>query len=299
MRGLGAPIVREPMTTAKTGSGVEYDPRALDAIELRFWRELWDSVPAAVAAEHGVELATIGRVQANTVRELGEVPMLNLLLGATEPGAVADGDLDAAIAWARERGVRATVPLTPGLSSSEDAAAALRAAGMEPGYGWMKFVRDAHLPRFSPPDDVEVVELTDPDAEPFGAIVAAGFGLPAWCADFFAALPGRPGWRCYVARVDGAAFATGATFLDGGIAELGIGATLATARLPARPAPPPHHRRRRRRHPPALRRDRRAGRGPAGRQLPEHPPRRLRAGLPLPQLGGESRQTDRLADILP
>jgi hypothetical protein len=230
MRGLGAPIVREPMTTAKTGSGVEYDPRALDAIELRFWRELWDSVPAAVAAEHGVELATIGRVQANTVRELGEVPMLNLLLGATEPGAVADGDLDAAIAWARERGVRATVPLTPGLSSSEDAAAALRAAGMEPGYGWMKFVRDAHLPRFSPPDDVEVVELTDPDAEPFGAIVAAGFGLPAWCADFFAALPGRPGWRCYVARVDGAAFATGATFLDGGIAELGIGATLEPAR---------------------------------------------------------------------
>ena len=34
-------------------------------------------------------------------------------------------------------------------------------------------------------------------------IAATGFGLPAWAAAFFAELPGREGWRCYVARVDG------------------------------------------------------------------------------------------------
>ena len=94
----------------------------------------------------------------------------------------------------------------------------------------MKFVRDAHSPRFSPPGDVEVVELTGSGDEPFAAIVAAGFGLPAWCAELFARLPGRPGWRCYVARVDGEAQATGAMLLDGGIAELGMAATLEPAR---------------------------------------------------------------------
>jgi hypothetical protein len=218
------------MASAKTENGVEYDPQALDMIEHSFWRELWESVPEAVAAEHGVELARFGPVQASVVGQLRQVRMLNLVLGATEPGAVAAGHLEAALAWTRERGASPYVPLTPGLLTSEDAEAALQAAGMAPGPGWMKFVRDTHLPRFSPPDDVEVVELSDPDEEPFGSIIAASFGVPAWAADFFANLPGRPGWRCYAARVDGAAYATGAMFLDGGIAEFGMGATLEPAR---------------------------------------------------------------------
>jgi hypothetical protein len=218
------------MATARTEDGVEYDPQALDTIEGRFWRELWESMPEAVATEHGVELARFGPVQANLVREPGHRGMLNLVLGATEPGAVAGGHLESALAWARERGASPYVPLTPGLPTSEDAEATLRAAGMAPGPGWMKFVRDAHLPRFSPPGDVEVVELTDPDEEPFGSIIAAGFEMPAWAADFFANLPGRPGWRCYAARVDGAAYATGAMFIANGIAEFGMGATLEPAR---------------------------------------------------------------------
>jgi hypothetical protein len=218
------------MASGETRSGVAYDPLSLDAIERRFWRELWESMPGPVAAEHGVGLASFGPVQASVLRELGHVRMLNLVLGATEPGAIAGDHLASALTWAREQGARPCVPLTPGLPTSEEAEATLRAAGMEPGPGWMKFVRGVHLPRFAPADDVEVVELTDPDEEPFGSIVAAGFGLPAWAAEFFAHLPGRPGWRCYVARVDGAAYASGAMHLDSGIAEFGMGATLEPAR---------------------------------------------------------------------
>jgi N-acetylglutamate synthase-like GNAT family acetyltransferase len=43
-------------------------------------------------------------------------------------------------------------------------------------------------------------------------------------------LPGRPGWRCYVAKVDGSAQAAAAMFLDGRLAELGMAATLEPAR---------------------------------------------------------------------
>lgn len=219
----------KPMT-AQTESGIPYDPLALDAIEHRFWRDAWESVPAAAAAEHGIELARFGPVQATIVGELGAVQMINLLLGAAEPGAVTGGQLGMAIEWAHERGVDPYVPVTPGLPTSGEAEDFLRGAGFEPGYGWMKFLRDAHPPRFSPPGDVEVVELTGSDEEPFAAIVAAGFGLPAWGAELFAGLPGRPGWRCYVARVDGEAQATGAMLLDRGIAEFGMAATLEPAR---------------------------------------------------------------------
>jgi hypothetical protein len=218
------------MPNLKTESGVAYDPLALDAIGRHFQRQVWESVPEAVAAEHGVELASFGPVQASVARDLGQLGRLNLVLGATEPGAVAGGHLAAALAWARERGVDPHVPLTPAVASSDDAEGMLRTEGMAPGPGWVKFVRDAHLPRFSPAAEVEVVELTEPGDEPFGAIVAAALGLPAWAADFYASLPGREGWRCYVAKLDGAAHAAGAMLLDGRLAELGIGATLEPAR---------------------------------------------------------------------
>jgi GNAT superfamily N-acetyltransferase len=94
----------------------------------------------------------------------------------------------------------------------------------------MKFVRDAHPPRFKVAEDVEVVELSSPGQEPFGMIAATGFGLPAWAAAFFADLPGREGWRCYAARIDGTAQACAAMLVDGAVAELGIAATLDPAR---------------------------------------------------------------------
>ena len=217
------------MASGETKSGYGFESGRLDRVERRFWREIWQSVPTEVASEHGIELAEFGPVQATVVSDLGEVPMLNLVLGAAEPGAVEGGELAAALAWAESKGVRPSVPVPPGGERTEAAESWLRARDYEPGYAWMKFVRDAHPPRFAAPD-VEVSELASGSDEPFGAIAAAGFGLPAWGAEFFAHLPGRPGWRCYVARVDGAAQACAAMLIGGEVAEFGIAATLEPAR---------------------------------------------------------------------
>jgi GNAT superfamily N-acetyltransferase len=201
---------------------------ALDRVERRFWRDVWDSVPAEVAREHGVELRRFGTIQASIVADLPEVGMLNLLLGAAEDQGATD--LAAAAEWAEARGVAPYVPLTPGLPGSAAAEAWLQENGFEPAYAWMKFVRDPHPPRFPAPKGVEVVELTEPDQEPFGTIAAIGFGLPAWGAEFFAHLPGRSGWRCYAARVDGETQGCAAMLIEDGIAELGVAATLEGAR---------------------------------------------------------------------
>ncbi len=211
----------------QTKHGVSYDPSALDRAERRFWRDIWGSVPATVASEHGVELREFGRLQVTTVGDLAGVPMMNLVLGAAE--ATAD-DLEWAAAWAEEHGVTPYVPVTPGLPGSQPAETWLREHGFERGYAWMKFVRAPHPPRFPTPDGVEVVELAAADEEPFGTIAAVGFGLPAWAAAFFAHLPGREGWRCYVARVGGEAQACAAMLIEDGIAEFGVAATLEEAR---------------------------------------------------------------------
>lgn len=218
------------MALGRTKNGVAFDPEAMDRVEQRFWSEVWSSVPPPAAAEHGVASRRFGPVQATTVARPAPARMLNLVLGAAAGRATADGHLGAAVGWAQDRGVSPCVPVTPGLSGSVEAESWLREHGFEPGYAWMKFVRDAHPPRFAAPEAIEIVELAAPGEEPFGAIAANGFGLPAWCADFFAELPGREGWRCYVARVGGEAAACAAMLIDGGIAEFGIAATLEEAR---------------------------------------------------------------------
>jgi GNAT superfamily N-acetyltransferase len=212
---------------AETNRGVRYDPAALDRVERRFWRDIWQSMPHEVTSEHGIELREFGALQVTLTRDLPQVPILNLVLGAP---AASEADLEYAFAWAEEHGVSPCVPLTPGLPGSARAEAWLREKGFEQGYAWMKFVRDPHPPRFPEPPDLEVVELTAADEEPFGTIAAVGFGLPPWGANFFAHLPGREEWRCYVARVDGKAQACAAMLLEDGIAEFGIAATLEEAR---------------------------------------------------------------------
>lgn len=218
------------MADGKTRGGVEFEHRALDRVEKRFWREIWESVPAEVAAEHGVAVRDFGPVQATVVDALPGAGMMNLVLGATEPGAVEDGHLAAASEWVAARGIESYVPVAPGQPQTEPAERWLAGNGFSPGYAWMKFIRDAHPPRFAVPGDIEVVEVTDPAQEPFGMIAATGFGLPIWGAAFFANLPGRDGFRCYVAQVDGEPQACGAMLIQGGLAEFGIGATLEPAR---------------------------------------------------------------------
>lgn len=218
------------MGAGETQNGVRYETGVLDQGERLFWRDVWESVPAAIAGEKGVELRRFGPVQATLAAALPGSGMMNMVLGATAPGAVADEHLAAAVEWARSLGVGFYVPVTPGDPGTEEAERWLRANGLAPGYGWMKFVRDAHPPRFKAPAGVEVVEVVDPAAEPFGMIAATGFGLPAWAAAFFADLPGREGWRCYVGRVDGEAQACAAMQIHVGVAEFGIAATLEPAR---------------------------------------------------------------------
>jgi GNAT superfamily N-acetyltransferase len=217
------------MPPQRTENGVGYEPEALDRAERHFWREIWESIPQEVAAEHGVELRRFGPIQASIVTDLAPVGMLNLILGAPEGAEAGGGALAAAVDWARSRGVAAYVPVTPSVPGSTAAEAWLRENGFQRAYSWMKFVRDAHEPRFAAPD-VEVVELSEPEQEPFGMIAAAGFGMFAWAAAFFANLPGRDAWRCYVARVDGEAQACAAMLIDEGVAEFGIAATLEGAR---------------------------------------------------------------------
>jgi hypothetical protein len=109
------------------------------------------------------------------------------------------------------------------------APAELDALGFAAGVTVRKYLRDAHPPRFPAPGGVEVVEVEGSDS-PFGEIVALGPGRAAWTAAAFAHLPGRPGWRCYLALDDGKAMAAAAMLVDGKVAQFGLASTVETTR---------------------------------------------------------------------
>ncbi len=221
----------------RSNGGTEFDPAALERTEARFWREIWDATPAAVGVAKGVRRAEFGPVQATVVAALPEVRMLNLILGAAHGDAAAEGFVEEAVDWVREQRVRGFALLEPGVTGADPgeagttvapaAEAALTRAGFEQDHARMRFIRDAHAPRFEVAKDVEVVELDGSDEdEPFGSIAALGFDLPAWVASLFAPLPALPDWRCYLARIDGEPQACAAMLIDGEVAQLGIAATL-------------------------------------------------------------------------
>lgn len=108
--------------------------------------------------------------------------------------------------------------------------------GFQPAGHWRRYLRDTHPPRFPLPGGVEVSEVEPGDSRSFGATAAFGVGLPARTEAAFAALPGKPGWRCYVTGA-GRAPAAVATFTDASIVLLAVDATAAAGRRsPARSA---------------------------------------------------------------
>lgn len=136
--------------------------------------------------------------------------------------------LRAADEFGRLPGPSTGAPSTPRTASGEELERRLDELGFAKGVTIRKYLRDAHPPRFPAPGGVEVVEVEGSEG-PFGEIVALGSGKPAWTAAVFAHLPGRAGWHCYLAVIDGDAMAAAAMLIDGRIAQFGLAATLETA----------------------------------------------------------------------
>jgi hypothetical protein len=150
----------------------------------------------------------------------------------TKGGASYDPVAVERVEWSAQRELGAPVPDSlAGAAGSE-----WGLGGFEPAGHWRRFLRGAHPPRFRAPDGVDVTPVEPGDSTSFGATAAFGLGLPALTEAAFAALPGKPGWRCYVTQA-GNAPAAAATFTDGPFALIAVDATAeAGRRSPSRAA---------------------------------------------------------------
>jgi GNAT superfamily N-acetyltransferase len=98
----------------------------------------------------------------------------------------------------------------------------LQERGYERVSTWMKFVRDATR---APPvkTDLRIEETLD--AALFGSLVAEGSSIPAGASGSLAAIVGAPGWHCFIAWAGDEPAGSGALYLDGATAWIGVGST--------------------------------------------------------------------------
>lgn len=155
-------------------------------------------------------------VAAERDREAPEVAGSGDLWRAAPP---ADADLDAAEAFYARRSIGFTVAAAPALATR------LAARGYAHDRAWTKFVRGVE-PVAHARTDLRVEDVGPALAPAFGAVVAAGFGLPEAFGGWFAAVPGRPGWTCLAALDGREPVAAAALFAAGRQGWAALGATL-------------------------------------------------------------------------
>ncbi len=205
-------------------------PVLLDALERRFWLDLWRAPVLDAVEEQRIETRWYGPVQLTVVGGLSREPLLNVVLGAAEPGAVEEGHLEEALDWAESLGLDFRVPVTLGRSESAAAEDLLNQRGYVRADGLLRFARPGSPSDRPEQPEIEVIEVEE-FTEGFSDYTGEGFDLDLMAWSFFDCLPGRDHWRCYVALDrDGCPAAGALMTFHLGVAQLAFAATSESAR---------------------------------------------------------------------
>jgi len=200
--------------------------RLADAIEARAAADMYAAAPAALEIRTEV-------VGGATVLLAPRIPVsyFNRAIGLGVDEPASESSLDEIIAkFASARVADYWLHLNPIARPRElpDWLAA-RAFATPPRRTWAKFLRGTQ--RYDTrPSAFRIRRADARDAPAVAQTACSAFGLPALLAPWFAALVGRPGWNFVVAETDTGVAATGAVFIAGTTAWVGVGATLADQR---------------------------------------------------------------------
>ncbi len=190
--------------------------------EVAGYRSLWRAAPAELAARHGLRSLDLGDGVCTGCAAVTGTHWLNHAIGIGVAAPATARDIDEMARFYADLGVGSTVAVA---GAAEGLGALLAARGYTPHRPWMTFHREAG-PVPAPATRLRVGDAEDGEASAFGGVVAAAFGLAPEMSAWFAALVGRPGWTCLVARDGRVPVGAAAMFVHGDAAWFTLGATL-------------------------------------------------------------------------
>jgi GNAT superfamily N-acetyltransferase len=212
------------------GGTIEYDGAGIVAAELCFREDLWRSAPQDAVEEAEIRHRRFGPILATVFGDLPDAPLLNLVQGAAEPGAVEEGHLADTIEWMRSREVDYLVAVATDRPGAEAAEAWLSSRGYERGPQIRRFAHHGldEGPTLSGP--LEVEKLGPLDAEGTSYIIGDVLELAGLSTILVLDLPIRDRWHCYRAMLSGREVACGSVLISGKVALMGLEATVPDAR---------------------------------------------------------------------
>jgi GNAT superfamily N-acetyltransferase len=203
-----------------------YDGSAIAAAELRFREDLWRTAPPDAVDEAAVRYQRFGPLLATVFGELPHTSLLNVVQGAAEPDAVAEGHLAAAVEWLRIWEVDYRVSVAGDRPGTRDAEDWLAARGYERDMTVRRYVHSGVSDCEGESGQVEIRDLKPLETEGMSHIFADALNLPKLATVLMIGLPKWEGWRCYAAYLDEREVGCGSMRIFGNLALLGLDATL-------------------------------------------------------------------------
>ncbi len=211
---------------------MDYDAATLERTAKTFRSDMWRTVCDDAVTECGIVERWFGPIQVTVFEALPDDPWMNTILGAAEPGAVEQGHLADAIAWADEFEVAFRVAVArnrPGTAAAENH---LNRHGFEQGRGLWKYVRDVSWPVLPGDPAITVWEIEDEAAagETMVFSAAPALGFPSKASSLLCSLPVQERWHTFTAVLDDDVVSFGSMLVDGGVAHIALDATVPEAR---------------------------------------------------------------------
>jgi GNAT superfamily N-acetyltransferase len=200
----------------------------IEIVEREAWLDLAVAAPADYVKSSKVSYARLGTIVG--IADLG-VPIteFNRIFGLGIEKPVNEEELDQAISWMNAHATPTyALQVSPNALPETKLTEWIKTRGFKNiGSGLAKFYRCSRLVEdHAIPTTLDVRLVETHDAEEFGRVAQAGFGLPLTMIPFLSAIVGRPNWKAYIAYDGDIPVASGAMFIDHNWAWLGIDATL-------------------------------------------------------------------------
>jgi GNAT superfamily N-acetyltransferase len=209
---------------------VRYQPAEWERAARRGREDVWRCAPRDAVVESGVEMHWFGPVLATCFAELGDVPAMNTIQGAAEPGAVTGHHLEAAVEWMAEREVDYLIPVAQRRPESKLAEQWLDWHGCEQGAVLRHFARSVEPAPEGETPRVEVLRMPSAPDEGLDCLLTGTDLVPFLAGFLFLDLPCMPAWSCYLAHLDGEPAACSSMRVEDGVALLCLDATAPLAR---------------------------------------------------------------------